>query len=367
MHSHSILSPIPRGPDLEYVVCDYCGSDQTHPLAALPPLRDLLWPMHRLGAAVLNLGDEQIRFCQCQECSLVYMNPRLTEAAIARFYDTVYAVAGASELFESERTTVVNHYLDSLAHLLDTDRPHLLDIGCGAGQLLKAAQQRGWTVSGAELSGFAADHASQVLGQAVFHGDFRDMPLPPGSLDAITFIHVIEHLRAPVDFLRDSATLLKPGGVLLFDVPNVTAWEYKLARLTGQLWRGFIIEHLYYFTPAFIQRIVPELGLELVNMSGWSPVVEFPNPLRDIRQMRATSQRTTLQQTAHQQTNAPAASWSPADDLPALPPPRPIALPRRILRQANNYVLDTLAAFSQMQRGTAGNLFYVWARKTDKA
>ncbi len=175
------------------------------------------------------------------------------------------------------------------------------------------------------------------------------MGFEPGTLDAISFIHVIEHLRAPVDFLRDAVALLKPGGVLLFDVPNVTAWEYKVAHRLGQLWRGFIIEHLYYFNPAFIKRIVPDLGLELIDMSGWSPVAEFPNPLRDIRQMRSAA-------------SSPVTSSS-ASDAPELPPLPPVSLPRRVIRQPNNYMLDTLAALSNRQRGTAANLFFVWARK----
>src|SRR5690606_3919838 len=99
IHSYSVENPVlfPDTPDLEQVVCDFCGSDRSRRLGSLPPPERLPSAMHRLGATTLNLAGKRLGFCQCQQCGLVYMNPRLTEAAIARFYDTVYGHAGASE------------------------------------------------------------------------------------------------------------------------------------------------------------------------------------------------------------------------------------------------------------------------------
>ncbi len=278
-HSHSAIDPRPATPDLEWVVCDICGHDDARRLATLPPPDRLLWPMHRLGASALALDGQPIHLVECRRCGLVYMNPRLTEAAIARFYDTVYA-AGAAELFESDLAVQVRYYLDALSRHVAAPRPHLLDIGCGAGQLLALAQARGWRIDGAELSAYAAQHASQTLGVPVHCGDFRTMGLAPGSLDAVTLIHVLEHVRAPVDFLRDAAALLRPGGVLMFDAPNVDSAEARLARRLRQPWRGFIIEHLYYFRPALLRRLVADLGLELIAIDGYLPGVPLPNPLR---------------------------------------------------------------------------------------
>src|SRR5262249_8898519 len=91
--SHSILKPtlLAGSPDLERVICDYCGQDQTIRLATLPAVSDLLFPLHRVGGSVLNIGQDRINFCKCQVCGLVYMNPRLIEQAITRFYDSVYS------------------------------------------------------------------------------------------------------------------------------------------------------------------------------------------------------------------------------------------------------------------------------------
>jgi SAM-dependent methyltransferase len=186
----------------------------------------------------------------------------------------------------------------------------------------------------------------------VYCGDFRALQLPAGSLDLVVMQAVVEHLRAPIDFLRDSAALLRPGGVLFLSVPNVASAEHRVARLLGQPWRGFIIEHLYYFTPAFLRRLTADLGLEIAFMSGWNPLSRWPNPWRDLRRVR-------------QGMPASESRSTPAVSVPPFAGARD-ALGKRVLRQATNYLLDTVSKLSEgRQRGasTAGNVLFVWARK----
>jgi len=354
--SHSLLAPQPAGPDLERVVCDLCGADDARTLATLPPPDALPSAMHRLGASVLDLTGGPIRFVRCAHCGLVYMNPRLTEPAIARFYDTVYAVQGAAGAFEDMQHARVAYVLDQIERLLPASPPpRLLDIGCGAGQLLRGAQQRGWEIQGSELSAVAVERATLLLGAPIHHGDFRAMALAPGSLDVVTLLSVVEHLRAPVDFLRASAALLRPGGVLMFNVPNVASWEYRLAAALRQPWRGFIVEHLTYYTPAVVIRLLADLGFEVARLTSWKPGGALPNPLRDVR--RALPRR-----------DAPLPPATPSPDAlpPALPAAPPATLPRRALRQLANYALDTVSALSEGRRDnthTHGNALFVWAVK----
>jgi len=351
IHSYSVENPVLYSdtPDLEQVVCDFCGSGQSKRLDSLPPPGHLPSPMHRLGATSLNLAGKRIDFCQCQQCGLVYMNPRLTEPAIARFYNTVYGHAGASEAFESSQEAYVEYLLDVTSPMVMSNGPSVLDIGCGAGQFLYAAQKRRFTVAGTELSSVAAERASKLLNVSIYPGDFRDLNLPSESFDLVTLLAVVEHLRAPVSYLRDSAALLKPGGILLIKVPNIASTEYHVARLLGQLWRGFIIEHLYYFTPDFTRKLMHGLGLETVMMSSWNPNSHYPNPLRDLRAVQA----------------APTPQALPPQ-APTISPLKPIPLYRRLLRQANNYLLDTVSKVSEGSREShwgSGNSLYVWARK----
>ena len=355
--SHSILDPqrLADTDDFEAVVCDYCGSDQCMVLGTLPPLDQLLFPLHRLGATVLNLSGNEIQFVRCKQCGLVYMNPRPTEAAISRFYDRVYAVPGMAESFESDQVARANSLLDTtFAYLDNVEAPSLLDIGCGRGQILAVAQDRGWRVYGSELSAVAARAANANLGrEAVYNGDFREMEIDE-PLDVIALLEVVEHLRAPMDYLRDAVKLLKPGGVLLIEVPNVDSWEYYAARALHQLYRGFIIEHLYYFTPDFMRRVMVDLGLEVVQMSSRHAVSQLPNPVTDAL---------ALLRPAASAEVAPS-TGAGSVDLPPLPP---VSLPHKVVRQVNNYLMDVISYASQgpaKNEHPAGNTLYLWAKKT---
>jgi len=52
--------------------------------------------------------------------------------------------------------------------------------------------------------------------------DFETDKLPwaDGSMDAVTCMHVVEHLRDPAPLLRETARVLKPGGRAYFETPH---------------------------------------------------------------------------------------------------------------------------------------------------
>jgi SAM-dependent methyltransferase len=224
--------------------------------------------------------------------------------------------------------------------------------------LLVAAQRRGWQIAGSEISAVAARRASEELGVAIFNGDFRAAGFAPASFDVVTLSFVVEHVRDPMAMLQAAVELLAPGGVLFVCVPSPASWEFAAARLTGQLWRGFIIEHLSYFSPAFMRTLIGALGLELVKLNCWSPEITLPNPLRDLMGMVKPS---PVQQSANERTPHEASLQATTGEI-AIPPLPPVSLARRIVRQVNNYALDTLSALSAYTPAS-GNAIYVWARK----
>jgi len=65
------------------------------------------------------------------------------------------------------------------------------------------------------------------LAKFEFHEDSIENTLPalePGAFDAVLLISVLEHLREPLKAICSSHALLKPGGVLLINVPT---WRGK--------------------------------------------------------------------------------------------------------------------------------------------
>ena len=98
----------------------------------------------------------------------------------------------------------------------------LLDIGCGDGSFLLAAQNNGWQVQGTEFNPQPARQKGLVVVT-----DISEIPTT-AQFDCITLWHSLEHLSDPVNTLRSLRSRLSPTGVLLISVPDIDGLQAKL-------------------------------------------------------------------------------------------------------------------------------------------
>ena len=150
----------------------------------------------------------------------------------------------------------------------------ILDVGCANGDFLKVAGDRGWDVFGADPS--AARSEVEAKGIKLVGKTVRDADIEKGSLDAITFWDVLEHVPDPVVDLSRARQLLKRGGVLALTVPDASN---LVARLSGRRWFGFKTagEHLQFFSPASLARAFAKAGLSMriQRATTWSCTLGF--------------------------------------------------------------------------------------------
>lgn len=185
------------------------------------------------------------------------------------------------------RRNVLNrHKVAAMTLMLATraaaDRPdgaavHLVDVGCGWGELLGLVMERmppalrqRCVPHGVELStelarlsnqalapyGGHCEHASAVDGMARF---------APGSLDVIVLSSFLEHEIAPLPLLRHCRAALREGGVVLVKVPNHASWNRMLrgARWCGYRWP----DHVNYFSPDTLRAMAGKAGLDVERMN----------------------------------------------------------------------------------------------------
>ncbi|HLM23680.1 MAG TPA: class I SAM-dependent methyltransferase, partial [Pyrinomonadaceae bacterium] len=95
----------------------------------------------------------------------------------------------------------------------------LLDIGCGAGNLLLAARKNGWEGQGLDVSPGAVKHV-RGLGFEVFQGELQQARFPSQHFDVITAAELVEHLFEPRLVLQEVARLLRPGGLFWTTTPH---------------------------------------------------------------------------------------------------------------------------------------------------
>ncbi|MCW8914451.1 MAG: class I SAM-dependent methyltransferase [Magnetovibrio sp.] len=201
------------------------------------------------------------------------LNPQPDDETLAKVYDESYFIGSDNlELFNQgndlKRGTAHLQLDDIATYLGQTGKPNshtkMLEIGCGLGNFLLSAQQRGYDVHGIDVSQSAVDQANKALGENRAQAGFlENLNLTPGSYDIVVLADVIEHVRDPKAFLELVRTLLRPGGILFVAVPSLDSLS---ARLMGRYWVEYKLEHLFYFNRKTLTQLLGTNGFEKIKI-----------------------------------------------------------------------------------------------------
>lgn len=116
----------------------------------------------------------------------------------------------------------------------------LLDIGCGGGLLSEPMRRLGFEVTGADASerniGTASAHAAEQGLDIHYRAVTAEQLLAEGAgpFDVVLNMEVIEHVADPGEFLRTTAKLLAPGGLMVVATLNRTLKALALAKVGAE-------------------------------------------------------------------------------------------------------------------------------------
>lgn len=136
----------------------------------------------------------------------------------------------------------------------------LLDVGCGTGNFLAAARERGYQVHGIDFDSDAIAVAQRVFALPSLRvASVADLSEESQRYDVITFFEVLEHLDAPTIFLQTVSRLLVPNGYIALSVPDADTWE----RLKPH---DLPPRHLTRWTVASMKRFLERNGFSVIHI-----------------------------------------------------------------------------------------------------
>lgn len=227
-------------PDL--LLCDLCGRDALHfAYHAEPSPRDL-------------------KVHVCGHCGLVQSLPRIDRtptrhgAAVSSGADW-----GNVRYGKGFRTEAV---LNALARHTKLDGPSaLLDVGSNRGSFAKAflAAAPKASITAVEPDERYAGNCADLPRTKLVWARTEQTNFPDASFDIVHSCHTVEHLGAPFAALKDHARVLRHGGLMVLDAPNI-------ALIGGDdiVEEWFIDKHLYHFSKTTLRRMIEAAGFTIV-------------------------------------------------------------------------------------------------------
>lgn len=230
--------------------CIVCGSrDHKEIYSSKQPAGDIL-------------GELIVTLHVCTNCGFVWQNPQLSKEVLAEYYTNDVNASGSVFHASHANSRHIRKQKDRIAFFkpfLQRTSPNgtMVEIGCSTGEFLSALDLPEWDKHGIEPSATAAAIAN-AAGIKILQQSIDNIELKASEFDAVAAFSVIEHLSDLPEIMAEISKTLKPGGLLLFEIPDSLKARPQLAEFFGY-------EHLWHFTATSIAEFLSKYGLNIIT------------------------------------------------------------------------------------------------------
>lgn len=228
--------------------------------------------------------ENEYELVRCRDCGMLFTHSVQTIQAKIQHYDQL-----ARERIDTTSVLSPAHYglanqiksvglyegvLQYIVKAIPQGNINFVDVGCAGGLFLLAAQSIDgyncgvpprFNVRGISIDPRERSETERNVGCPVLFPDEAAAAWASWA-DAVTLMNVLEHVSDPFELLCQLRRILKPGGVLLIDVPNNAVVSLR-GRFFGRWSVLDLGEHINHFVPASLDR--------LLLRSGFQPVTRF--------------------------------------------------------------------------------------------
>jgi len=220
-----------------------------------------------LGQTSVAVEGNDKRLVRCGNCQVVFLEPPPNEIDFTAEFEERHITSDErlEQFFASKRDPVLAFAASQIQRYKKSGT--ILDVGCAGGHFLaNFFAPSDWLKFGVEPSRFAARRANEN-GIETYQGELKSVELPAGMFDVITALGVLLYFRDPRRNLAKLRKSLKPGGVLIIELPLAEAqlWRNspKLSRFVGKYRSLLASNHLFYYNVASLTYLLRESGFRV--------------------------------------------------------------------------------------------------------
>ena len=247
-------------------ICPFCTSDENLPLITVKK-----WTI-----------------VKCQNCNLVFTWLR-AKYNVGKFNRSYYSDEYLSN-YEDRKDKLEKRFLRRLKEIeIFKKGGNLLDVGCSTGLFLRTVQKNSvyrWRLFGIDINRNSLAFAKTKADATFFCTSLHTKKFKESFFDCITCFDVLEHDVDIKGNLTEIYRILKPGGLLVIQLPN---YKSVMAYLCGKNWDWWSVpDHVLHFSPPVLSKILADNGFIVKRLFTWEPGKEFIENIRGTIKMEVT-------------------------------------------------------------------------------
>jgi 2-polyprenyl-3-methyl-5-hydroxy-6-metoxy-1,4-benzoquinol methylase len=212
-----------------------------------------------------SISKESFAINSCNECDLLFTNPRPDQDNIWKFYDDSQYIS------HTNKTQTLKDIIYKLVRLYTTNqkinlihkyshKPTIIDYGCGSGYFLKQVLKNNNNAKGIEPAKSKTIPKTSLIYNYVYES--IEEINKNEKVDIITAWHVVEHIHELTQTLKQLKKRLNKKGYLIIAVPNHLSFDAKYYK---EQWAGYDVpRHLYHFSQKCIHRLAKEIKMKVM-------------------------------------------------------------------------------------------------------